>query len=31
MLEAASGRPTKSEALGYGEDEFAPWHLNPWF
>ena len=31
MLEAASGRPTKSEQLGHGEDEFAPWHLNPWF
>ncbi len=31
MLDAASGRPTKSEELGYGEDEFAPWHLNPWF
>ena len=31
MLDAASGRPTRSEQLGYGEDEFAPWHLNPWF
>ena len=31
MLDAASGRPTKSEQLGYGEDEFAPWHLTPWF
>jgi altronate hydrolase len=31
MLAAASGRPTQSEQLGYGEDEFAPWHLNPWF
>ena len=27
MLETASGRRSKSEALGYGEDEFAPWHL----
>jgi altronate hydrolase len=27
LLETASGKPSKSEALGYGEDEFAPWHL----
>jgi altronate hydrolase len=27
ILETASGRRTKSEALGYGEDEFAPWVL----
>jgi altronate hydrolase len=27
LLETASGRRTKSELLGYGEDEFAPWHL----
>ena len=25
ILEAASGTRTKSEAFGYGEDEFAPW------
>ena len=25
ILRAASGEPTKSEALGYGEDEFTPW------
>ena len=25
MLETASGRRTKSERFGYGEDEFAPW------
>lgn len=25
MIETASGRRTKSEALGYGEDEFIPW------
>ena len=25
MLETASGRRTKSEALGLGEEEFAPW------
>jgi len=27
ILETASGKRSKSEALGYGEDEFAPWHL----
>ena len=27
MLETASGRKTKSEEFGYGEDEFAPWTL----
>jgi altronate hydrolase len=27
ILETASGRKTKSEAFGYGEDEFAPWVL----
>jgi altronate hydrolase len=27
VLETASGRKTKSETLGYGEDEFAPWVL----
>jgi altronate hydrolase len=25
ILDAASGTRTKSEAFGYGEDEFAPW------
>ena len=30
MIATASGRPTKSELLGYGEDEFAPWHVNAW-
>ena len=30
MLATASGRPTKSELLGYGEDEFSPWHVNAW-
>jgi len=25
MLDAASGSRTRSEAFGYGEDEFAPW------
>jgi len=27
ILETASGRKSKSEAFGYGEDEFAPWVL----
>jgi altronate hydrolase len=27
ILETASGTKTKSEAFGYGEDEFAPWTL----
>ena len=27
VLETASGRKTKSESFGYGEDEFAPWTL----
>jgi altronate hydrolase len=27
ILETASGRKTKSEAFGYGDDEFAPWQL----
>lgn len=27
ILETASGKPSKSEALGYGEDEFTPWHI----
>jgi altronate hydrolase len=30
IIATASGRPTKSELLGYGEDEFAPWHVNAW-
>ena len=25
VLETASGKPSKSELLGFGEDEFAPW------
>jgi altronate hydrolase len=29
VLEVASGRPTKSEAQGVGEEEFAPWHIGP--
>ncbi|WP_454688633.1 UxaA family hydrolase [Achromobacter aloeverae] len=27
ILQAASGRPTKSEILGLGDNEFVPWHL----
>ena len=27
MLRTASGEPTKSEALGFGAQEFAPWML----
>jgi altronate hydrolase len=27
ILATASGQRTRSELLGYGEDEFAPWHL----
>jgi len=29
ILEVASGRPTKSESLGYGDEEFAPWSIGP--
>ncbi|MGK2925526.1 MAG: hypothetical protein ACSLE2_07880 [Lysobacterales bacterium] len=25
LLEVASGEPTKSEAQGFGDDEFVPW------
>jgi altronate hydrolase len=27
ILKTASGEPSKSEALGFGEAEFAPWQL----
>ena len=27
LLEVASGAPTKSEALGYGDAEFVPWQI----
>jgi len=27
VLAVASGEPTKSEAMDYGEEEFVPWHL----
>ncbi|WP_246025872.1 UxaA family hydrolase [Saccharopolyspora antimicrobica] len=28
ILRVASGEETKSEELGYGEEEFVPWHLS---
>lgn len=27
MLETASGLPTRSEELGYGDNEFVPWQV----
>lgn len=27
LLDVASGRRTSSEELGYGDDEFVPWHI----
>lgn len=27
ILDCASGKPSKSEAFGYGQDEFVPWQL----
>ena len=27
ILEVASGRPTKSEEFGFGDEEFVPWQL----
>ena len=29
ILDVASGKPTKSEAAGIGEEEFAPWQIGP--
>jgi altronate dehydratase/ABC-type transport system involved in multi-copper enzyme maturation permease subunit len=29
ILDTASGKKTKSELLGYGEDEFTPWAIGP--
>jgi altronate hydrolase len=29
ILDVASGRQTKSERSGVGEEEFAPWHIGP--
>jgi altronate hydrolase len=31
ILETASGRRTKSEAAGIGDEEFAPWQPGPVF
>ena len=30
IVRVASGEKTSSEKLGYGDDEFAPWHINAW-
>jgi altronate hydrolase len=27
VLDTASGKKTKSEELGFGDDEFAPWQI----
>ena len=27
ILDAASGKPSCSEALGFGDREFVPWHI----
>jgi altronate hydrolase len=27
ILAVASGRPTKSEEFGFGDEEFVPWQL----
>jgi len=29
VLETASGKKTKSELLGFGDNEFVPWHIGP--
>ncbi len=29
ILEVASGKPSKSEALGFGDNEFMPWEVGP--
>ena len=29
VLEVASGKKTKSEAMGIGDEEFTPWHFGP--
>jgi altronate hydrolase len=31
ILETASGKKSRSEEYGYGDDEFAPWHLGATF
>jgi altronate hydrolase len=27
IIDCASGKPSKSEAFGYGQDEFVPWQV----
>jgi altronate hydrolase len=27
ILDTASGKKTKSEAYGFGDNEFVPWHI----
>jgi len=27
LVDVAAGKPSKSEALGYGDNEFVPWHI----
>jgi altronate hydrolase len=27
MLDTASGKKSKSETLGFGDNEFVPWHM----
>ena len=27
MIDCASGKPSKSEQHGYGQDEFVPWQI----
>jgi altronate hydrolase len=29
ILAVASGKKTKSELLGYGDEEFVPWQVGP--
>ena len=29
ILETASGKKTKSELLGFGDNEFVPWQIGP--
>jgi len=29
ILETASGKKTRSEILGFGDNEFVPWNIGP--
>jgi altronate hydrolase len=29
LIETASGKKTKSELLGFGDNEFVPWQMGP--